>query len=158
MQGFKISRRKFLTAASLGASGLVTAGCDVLDSLGDRDNALRNFMEGANDLTYRVQRLLAGRDALAQEFSEADIRQPQRPNGVTAPDDDFYKGLLAEELRRLAAGSLGPGRKAAVAVARAADRHAVAHADHPARLRRGLELHRQMDRRAAVAACSTRPW
>ena len=52
-------------------------------------------MEGANALTYRVQRLLAGRDALAQEFTEADIRQPQRPNGVTAPDDDTYKGLLA---------------------------------------------------------------
>ena len=51
-------------------------------------------MEGANGLTYRVQRLLAGRNSLAQEFTEADIRQPQRPNGVTAPDDDTYKGLL----------------------------------------------------------------
>jgi DMSO/TMAO reductase YedYZ molybdopterin-dependent catalytic subunit len=41
-----------------------------------------------------VQRLLAGRDSLAQEFTEADIRQPMRPNGVTAPDDDIYKGLV----------------------------------------------------------------
>lgn len=95
MAKFQISRRKFLTAASLGASGIALSGCDVFDDLVDRDNALRNFMEGANGLTYRVQRLLVGRDALAQEFSEGDIRQPQRPNGVTAPDDDIYKGLLA---------------------------------------------------------------
>jgi DMSO/TMAO reductase YedYZ molybdopterin-dependent catalytic subunit len=97
MQKLLINRRKFMTAATLGATGLVTAGCDVFDPLGNRDNPLRNVMEGANGLTYRVQRLLAGRDSLAQEFSEADIRQPQRPNGVTAPDDDFYKGLLGKD-------------------------------------------------------------
>ena len=56
-------------------------------------------MERANRLTYRVQRLLAGRDALAQEFSEGDIRQPQRPNGVTAPDDGIYKSLLSNDFR-----------------------------------------------------------
>ena len=95
MPKFQISRRKFLTAASLGATGLITSGCDNFDFLGNRDDAVRNVMEGANDLTYRVQRLLAGPNALAQEFSESDIRQPQRPNGVTAPDDDTYKGLLA---------------------------------------------------------------
>jgi len=94
MAKFEINRRKFLTAASLGATGLITSGCDILNPLSNPDNPLRNFMEGANALTYRVQRLLAGRDALAQEFTEADIRQPQRPNGVTAPDDDIYKGLL----------------------------------------------------------------
>ena len=95
MATFQINRRKFLTAASLGATGLITSGCDILDPLSNPDNSLRNFMEGANSLTYRVQRLLAGRSALAQEFTEADIRQPQRPNGVTAPDDNTYKGLLA---------------------------------------------------------------
>ena len=93
MRKFMISRRKFLTASTLGA-GLLASGCDAFDFLGDSDNSVRNFMEGANDLTYRVQRLLAGRDALAQEFSESDIRQPQRPNGVTAPDDEIYKNLL----------------------------------------------------------------
>lgn len=93
MQKFQLTRRRFLTAAGIGASGLVLPGCDVFDGLG-RDGALRGFMESANGLTYRAQRLITGRDALAQEFTEADIRQPQRPNGVTAPDDDFYRGLL----------------------------------------------------------------
>ncbi len=94
MTKLQLSRRAFLRTAVTGGSGLVLAGCDVLDGL-ERDGSVRDFLEGANSLTYRVQRLLAGRDALAQEFTEADIRQPQRPNGSTAPDDDVYKSLLS---------------------------------------------------------------
>ncbi|MEO5324191.1 molybdopterin-binding protein [Mesorhizobium sp. CC13] len=97
MPKFQLARRRFLTAASLGLSGLALSGCDAFDFLQDRDNGVRNFLEGTNDLTYRAQRLLAGRDSLAQEYSEADIRQPQRPNGVTAPDDETYKALLAND-------------------------------------------------------------
>ncbi|GAA2867938.1 DMSO/TMAO reductase YedYZ molybdopterin-dependent catalytic subunit [Aminobacter niigataensis] len=97
MPKFQISRRRFLTAASLGISGAALSGCDAFDFLQDRDNGVRNALEGANGLTYRAQRLIAGRASLAQEFSEADIRQPQRPNGVTAPDDDVYKGLLSNQ-------------------------------------------------------------
>ena len=73
------------------------SGCDVFDGLRDPDSGLRNVFESANDLTYRVQRLLGGGYTLAQEFTEADIRQPQRPNGVTAPDDAVYKGLLSKD-------------------------------------------------------------
>jgi DMSO/TMAO reductase YedYZ molybdopterin-dependent catalytic subunit len=94
---FIVSRRRFLTSASLGLSGIALSGCDWFDGLARYDNPVRNFMEGANDLTYETQRLLIGRDTLAPEFTEADIRQPQRPNGITAPDDDFYKGLLAND-------------------------------------------------------------
>lgn len=93
MGTFKLSRRNFLTGAAIGGSGLVLSGCDILDGM-TGDSRTRNLLESANSLTYRVQRLLAGRDALAQEFTEADIRQPQRPNGVTAPDDEDYKALL----------------------------------------------------------------
>lgn len=35
--------------------------------------------------------------SLAQEFTEADIRQPQRPNGVTAPDDQDYLALQSKD-------------------------------------------------------------
>ncbi len=95
MSKFQISRRKFLTSATLGASGIMLSGCDAFDNQLGIGDGLRSFLENANGLTWRVQRLLAGRDALAPEFSEADIRQPQRPNGITAPDDDTYKNLLA---------------------------------------------------------------
>lgn len=97
MAAFRIDRRRFLTSAALGASGIALSGCDAFDSLSDTDSDVRHVLERANDLTYRVQRLLAGREALAQEYTEADIRQPQRPNGVTAPDDDYYKGLLSDD-------------------------------------------------------------
>lgn len=97
MTGFQLNRRRFLTAASLGISGVALCGCDAFDFLTDRDNGLRKALAGANDLTYHAQRLIAGRDSLAQEYSEADIRQPQRPNGVTAPDDETYKSLQASD-------------------------------------------------------------
>jgi DMSO/TMAO reductase YedYZ molybdopterin-dependent catalytic subunit len=108
MSSFQISRRRFLTSAAVGASGLALAGCDAFDGLSNPDNAVRNVVERANSVTYRVQRLLANRDALAQEFSESDIRQPQRPNGVTAPDDDNYKRLLGSDFKdyRLTVGGL----------------------------------------------------
>ena len=96
MKNFIINRRTFLTASTVGA-GLLTSGCDAFDFLSAADDPVRNALESANNLTYRVQRLLAGRDALAQEFSESDIRQPQRPNGVTAPDDATYKSLLSND-------------------------------------------------------------
>ena len=96
MQKFQLSRRKFLATAAIGASGLALSGCDAFDGISNPDSAVRQFLEGANDLTYRAQRLLVGRQALAQEFSESDIRQPMRPNGVTAPDDTTYKSLLSK--------------------------------------------------------------
>jgi len=94
MAKFQLNRRKFLTAASLGASGLALSGCDAFDGHLGMGDGLRSFLEGANDLTHRAQRLLT-RDTLAPEFTEADIRQPMRPNGITAPDDATYKALLA---------------------------------------------------------------
>jgi DMSO/TMAO reductase YedYZ molybdopterin-dependent catalytic subunit len=95
MAKFTISRRIFLTSATIAGSGLMLSGCDVFDALGDRDNAVRNFIEGANDLTYKAQRLLVGREALAREYPKSEIRQPQRPNGSTDPDDPQYRSLAA---------------------------------------------------------------
>lgn len=95
MSHFQVSRRKFLIGSAISASGLTLGGCDVFDDQLSSGTTVRNVLESANDLSYRVQRLLQGRDAMAQEFSEADIRQPQRPNGVTSPDDAAYKALLS---------------------------------------------------------------
>ena len=95
MTKFMISRRKFLTSATIAGSGLALSGCDVFDMLGDRDNAVRNFIEGANNLTYKAQRLIVGRETLAREYPRSEIRQPQRPNGSTDPEDDNYKALVA---------------------------------------------------------------
>lgn len=90
-----LGRRRFLTAASVGISGLALTGCDAFDSLLIGDHAVRQTLEKANNLTYRVHRMLLGENSLAQEFTEADIRQPMRPNGVTDPKDSDYLALAA---------------------------------------------------------------
>ena len=53
----------------------------------------RNAFESVSGLTYRAQRLLGGGHSLAPEYSEADIRQGQRPNGSVDPDGEDYLAL-----------------------------------------------------------------
>ncbi|MGV6848193.1 MAG: molybdopterin-binding protein [Marinibacterium sp.] len=88
-----MTRRRLLRggAGLIAASGL--GGCNILDGLSASDHRLRRFMERANDLTRMAQRGLLDRHALAREFTRADIRQPQRPNGVTDPQDADYLAL-----------------------------------------------------------------
>jgi len=92
-----LSRRSFLTASAAGASSLVLAGCDQFDFLGQRDHQVRDFLERANSLTYQAQRLLVGEQALARTYDEAEIRQPQRPNGSTDPNSEEYLALKAND-------------------------------------------------------------
>ena len=92
-----ISRRRLLSAATIGAGSIALSGCDAFDDYLSSDSRVRHALESANDLSYRVQRLLQGRSALATEFSPGDIRQAQRPNGVTNPEDESYKALLGND-------------------------------------------------------------
>lgn len=86
------SRRLILTG--LLATPALLSGCRVFDGLSRVDHPVRNFMEGTNRLTHETQKLLA-RDALAPEYSRADIRQGMRPNGTTNPSDADYQALAA---------------------------------------------------------------
>jgi DMSO/TMAO reductase YedYZ molybdopterin-dependent catalytic subunit len=88
-----VSRRKLIAWSATSAAGLALGGCDILDGLTESDNRVRNVLEKANSLTYRTQRLLLGNNWLAPEYSESDIRQGQRPNGTTDPDDEDYRAL-----------------------------------------------------------------
>ena len=69
---------------SLG-SGLVLAGCDQLAS----NDKLKRIMASGEDATYRWQRLV-GRDALAREFSAADISPVFKVNGTKSPVEPEY--------------------------------------------------------------------
>ncbi|MBO6726293.1 MAG: molybdopterin-binding protein [Rhizobiaceae bacterium] len=94
MSKIVMNRRKLLTIGSVAGSSALLSGCDAFDGMLKGNSPVRNFMEStANGLSFRVQRLLIGGHALAQEFTEADIRQPMRPNGITQPEDDTYKAL-----------------------------------------------------------------
>ena len=88
-----LSRRRLLLTGLLAAPALL-GGCKVLDGLSATDHPLRNVMEGTNRLTHGTQKLLAG-DALAPEYSRADIRQGMRPNGTTTPQDADYQAFAA---------------------------------------------------------------
>jgi DMSO/TMAO reductase YedYZ molybdopterin-dependent catalytic subunit len=108
MSKFIIDRRKLLTMGSVAGSGALLSGCDAMDGI-LRGGNVRDFMEAtANGLSYRVQRFLIGGHSLAQEFTEADIRQPMRPNGITAPTDRTYLSLAENDFAdyRLKVGGL----------------------------------------------------
>jgi DMSO/TMAO reductase YedYZ molybdopterin-dependent catalytic subunit len=89
MSKLNLSRRSLLKAGL----ALPLGGCEAFDFLRERDNAMREFMIGMNKLTYKAQRLLLSADQLAPEFSMADIRQDQHPNGSTEPDTDDYLAM-----------------------------------------------------------------
>lgn len=96
MKSKLITRRALLRTGVLGAASLSLAGCNQFDSLSEQENPLRRAVASMNNLTYRAQRLLISRDRLAPEFTLADIRQAQHPNGSTDPDTEEYLELKAD--------------------------------------------------------------
>jgi len=83
-----ISRRSFIAAGSAG----LLAGCDRLNN----SQAFRGVLRSAEGLTMRAQRLVMARDALAREYSEADMSPFFRSNGTSMPGTPDYARHLAE--------------------------------------------------------------
>ncbi|MDV4157677.1 molybdopterin-binding protein [Rhizobium brockwellii] len=81
-----ISRRRFLLGATMTASALGLAGCDALVE-NDRTKSVLKIAEG---FSMKTQRFLLGDDALAREFTEADISPTFRANGTSMPDNARY--------------------------------------------------------------------
>src|SRR5277367_1165330 len=82
-----LSRRQMLAGIALGGATLGLAGCDRLSN----NPTSLSILDAAENLTRPVQRaLLAPRDALAPEYSPADISTKFKPNGSTDPDDPDY--------------------------------------------------------------------
>ena len=82
-----VSRRAALTVGG----GLLLSGCDKVAST---KSARRAFV-GAEDLTYRVDRLITPRNTLAPEFTGADVSPIFRSNGTARPGSADYARLLA---------------------------------------------------------------
>ncbi|MFM2301606.1 MAG: hypothetical protein RLZZ84_1342 [Pseudomonadota bacterium] len=80
-----LNRRRLLGMGVAGVGGLLLSGCDRLNS----SEPLRRGFKQAAGLNLRAQRLLAG-DALAREFTEADMSPLFRANGSTAVADPAY--------------------------------------------------------------------
>jgi DMSO/TMAO reductase YedYZ molybdopterin-dependent catalytic subunit len=85
------ARRRFLgrIAASLGALGV--AGCDRLS----QSTWFPKVLGSAQKLNHATARLVAGRKAMAQEFSPADLSPMFRSNGTAVPNSPEYAALAA---------------------------------------------------------------
>jgi DMSO/TMAO reductase YedYZ molybdopterin-dependent catalytic subunit len=85
----RIDRRRALATLAVSVGALPLAGCDIFS----QNPTVQKVLDSAESLTMRAQRLLLPRQALAQEFTEADISPQFRANGSTDPDNDAYQSL-----------------------------------------------------------------
>ncbi len=99
-----ISTRRGLLGAALGATGASLAGCDRLAT----SPAVNERLDAAEGLTFHVQRLLLGRQALAREYPASAISPDFRANGTVNPDSEDYQRHVATGFKdwRLEIGGL----------------------------------------------------
>jgi DMSO/TMAO reductase YedYZ molybdopterin-dependent catalytic subunit len=91
-----LTRRQMLVRGTTAWAGLVLAGCDRLSN----SPSFRDMLDSAEGLSYRAQRLLVGRNALAREFKESDLSPVFRSNGTSNPDTRSYNALAADDFRQ----------------------------------------------------------
>jgi DMSO/TMAO reductase YedYZ molybdopterin-dependent catalytic subunit len=84
----RIARRVLLRTAAA-SSALALTGCDRLTS----SDWFRRVLGSAEAANIHAQRLLAGKRAMAAEYSEAEISPRFRSNGTSEPDDPAYTAL-----------------------------------------------------------------
>ncbi|WP_394763515.1 molybdopterin-binding protein [Phenylobacterium sp.] len=82
-------RRGWLRAGLASVGALVLGACDKITA----DPKGVAFLQSAEGLTRRAQRLFVDRKALAREFTHADISPDFRPNGSISPADEDYVAL-----------------------------------------------------------------
>jgi DMSO/TMAO reductase YedYZ molybdopterin-dependent catalytic subunit len=82
-----ITRRTLIA----GSGGLLVAGCDRLN----QSEQFRSVLRSAEGLNRRAHRLITARDALAREFTAADLSPVFRSNGTMVPNTPEYQRLAA---------------------------------------------------------------
>ena len=76
---------------ALGSVGTLSlAGCDKLSNT----PAFVDVLKSAQHLSHAAHRLVAGRQAMAQEFSQADVAAHFKANGTLVPADADYQALM----------------------------------------------------------------
>ena len=80
----RLSRRRLI---GMGAAGLLLPGCDRLNG----SEGFRSVLQQAETLHMRSQRLIGGNEALAREYSEAEMSPVFRANGNVQVADSAYR-------------------------------------------------------------------
>ena len=87
MSRLRLSRRGLLTAGAATVGGLMLPGCDRLSNA----PSFQRFLDSAEGLTYRAQRLLQLGQPLAREFAPRDVSPTFRTNGTNLPASANYQ-------------------------------------------------------------------
>ena len=82
--------RAGLRTALASAGTLSLAGCDRLSNT----PAFVDVLKSAERLSHAAHRVVAGRRAMAQEFSQADVAAHFKANGTLVPADADYQALM----------------------------------------------------------------
>jgi DMSO/TMAO reductase YedYZ molybdopterin-dependent catalytic subunit len=81
-----LSRRSLVGSLAAGAGGLLLSGCDRINA----SPAVKGLLGLGERATYKAQRIVADRSALAPEFGAADMSPIFRTNGNTQPGSADY--------------------------------------------------------------------
>ena len=93
----QLSRRNLLLGAVQASGLLMFSGCEKIFNGLSRNDTFNAILESAEQANRRVQRFLARRDRLAQEFSEKDISPKFRQNGNPPPAATDYAADAANQ-------------------------------------------------------------
>ena len=85
-------RRRFLTGAAIGGSGLMLAGCDMLNE----SDSFRSVLRSGEALNKTAQRIIGDRAALAPEFSESEMSPVFKANGSLSVSTPEYVAHVAD--------------------------------------------------------------
>ena len=89
MDARHLDRRRFIARGAAGVTTLLLGACDKLSE----STWFPPILDSAEAVTKRVQRAITGSQALAREFSEADLSPEFKSNGTQDPDDPIYQRL-----------------------------------------------------------------
>jgi DMSO/TMAO reductase YedYZ molybdopterin-dependent catalytic subunit len=99
-----LTRRGILARLLAGAGALALAGCDRLSE----SSWFPKVLGVGEKASYKVQRLIVPRKAMAQEFPPADLSPQFRSNGTFMPGDPSYRAMASRGFAdyRLGVGGL----------------------------------------------------
>ena len=104
MKNVETARRRFFARTLAAAGALALAGCERLS----KSDWFPQILGAGEKASSFALHLVAGRKAMAQEFTPADLSPSFRSNGTADPDSDAYRALTAGEFAdyRLEIGGL----------------------------------------------------